>query len=46
MSKNKKTGQVIKTLTLKQKVQHHYTKQDDGTSTIDKEQYNSSFCFL
>jgi hypothetical protein len=45
MSKNKKNGQVIKTLTLKQKVKHHYTKQDDGTFIINKEQNNSSFLF-
>jgi hypothetical protein len=45
VSKNKKKGQIIKTLTLRWKVKHHYMKQDDGISTIDKEKNNSSFLF-
>jgi hypothetical protein len=35
VSKNKKKGQVIKTLTLKQEVKPHNMKQDD-VSTNDK----------
>ncbi len=42
--KNKKKGQVIKTLTLKQKMKRHYMRQDD-VSTNDKKQNNSSFLF-
>jgi hypothetical protein len=37
VSKKKKKGQVIKTLTLKQKVKHNYTKWDNGVSANDKE---------
>jgi hypothetical protein len=44
--KNKKKRQVIKTLTLKQKVKHHYMKQDDGVCKIDKEQNNYLFLFF
>ncbi len=45
MSKNKKKGQVIKILTLKEKVKHNYTKQNDGVYANDKKQKNSSFLF-
>jgi hypothetical protein len=37
VSKNMKKKQIIKTLTLKQKVKRHYTKKDDGVSIADKE---------
>jgi hypothetical protein len=40
-----KKGQIIKTLTLKQKVKHHYMKQDDGISTTRKQHNASSFLF-
>ncbi len=46
MLKNKKKGQVIKTLTPKQVMKCHYTKWNDGISTIDKEQNNYSFLFF
>jgi hypothetical protein len=45
VSKNKKKGQIIKTLTLKWKVKHHYMKRDDGIYIIDKEQNNFLFLF-
>jgi hypothetical protein len=41
--KNKKKGQIIKTLTLKWKVKRHYMKRDDGVSTVGKKQNNSLF---
>jgi hypothetical protein len=46
VSKNKKKGQVIKTLTLKRKVKHHYTKRNDGISIVNKKQNNFSFLFF
>jgi hypothetical protein len=46
VSKNKKKGQVIHMLALKQKVQHHYMKQDDGVSIIGKEHNNYLFLFF
>jgi hypothetical protein len=46
MSKNKKKGQIIKTLTLKWKMKRHYMKRSDGISTASKEQNDSSFSFF
>jgi hypothetical protein len=46
VSKNKKKGQIIETLTLKQKVKHCYTKRNDGVFTVDKEHKNFSFLFV
>jgi hypothetical protein len=45
MSKNKKMGQVIKTVTVKWKVKHDYMKQDDGISTTKKKQNFLFLCF-
>jgi hypothetical protein len=46
VSKNKKKWQIIQTLTLKQKVKHHYTKRGDGIFDVDKEQNDYSFSFF
>jgi hypothetical protein len=44
--KNKKKGQVIQTLTLKQKVKRHYTRRYDGVFTTSKAHNNFSFSFF
>jgi hypothetical protein len=41
MSKNKKKRQIIKTLTLKHKMKHHYTKWNNGIFVADKENSDS-----
>ncbi len=45
MSKKKRKGQIIKTLTLKWKVKCHYMKQSDGVFLASKEHNNSLFSF-
>jgi hypothetical protein len=45
VSKNQKKGQIIKTLTLKQKMKRHFTKRDGCISEGGKQQIASSFSF-
>jgi hypothetical protein len=45
VTKKQKNGQIIKTLTLKQKVKCYFTKQDDYVSKEGKQQSASSFSF-